>query len=146
VNTSPSPCPSNFYRFFPSELCVSVAGFKPVGPICDLLIEPSFSTPTLHVLGRTDVVVVEERSKALLDVSANKRVEWHDGGELLFTHARRIFDSLPCLQDTMFLLKPVGEFSSESICQTPPVMLPRLYRPIYSSRRLLHYLKQIRLF
>ncbi|KAG0702623.1 hypothetical protein DFH29DRAFT_1079378 [Suillus ampliporus] len=37
---------------------------------------PSYSTPTLHVLGRTDVIVIEERTKViLLDLSQNKRVE-----------------------------------------------------------------------
>lgn len=41
---------------------------------------PSYSTPTLHVLGRTDVVVVEERSNQLIEVSASQRVEYHPGG------------------------------------------------------------------
>ena len=45
-----------------------------------MLFDPNFSTPILHILGRTDIIVVEERSKELLDISANKRVEWHDGG------------------------------------------------------------------
>ena len=63
-----------------SEFCVSVAGYRPSGPIRTPLFEPSYSTPTLHVLGRTDVVVVEERSNQLVEVSADKRVEYHPGG------------------------------------------------------------------
>jgi hypothetical protein len=47
-------------------------------------MSPSYSTPTLHVIGRNDVIVIEERSKVLLEVSANKRVEEHDGGVYLF--------------------------------------------------------------
>jgi hypothetical protein len=35
----------------------------------------------MHVIGRTDVIVVEERSKVLLDLSQNKRVEDHEGGQ-----------------------------------------------------------------
>ena len=63
-----------------SEFCVSVAGYRPSGPIRTPLFEPYYSTPTLHVLGRTDVVVVEERSNQLVEVSADKRVEYHPGG------------------------------------------------------------------
>ncbi len=62
------------------SFCIAVAGFKPPGPTSDALFLPSYSTQTLHVLGKNDVIVVEERSKTLLDVSSNKRVEWHDGG------------------------------------------------------------------
>jgi hypothetical protein len=50
-------------------------------PICDPFYTPSFATRTLHVIGRTDVVVVEERSRELVEVSANKRVEEHIGGK-----------------------------------------------------------------
>ncbi|CAL1711545.1 unnamed protein product [Somion occarium] len=67
----------------PLTFCVAVAGFKPIGPLSEAIFQSSYSTPTLHVLGRMDVIVVEERAKTLLDVSANKRVEWHDGGHFV---------------------------------------------------------------
>jgi len=67
----------------PLEFCVSVAGYRPSGPIRTPLFTPSYSTPTLHVLGRTDVVVVEERSNQLIEVSANQRVEYHPGGHFV---------------------------------------------------------------
>ena len=60
--------------------CIAAAGFRPKSPLCDSVFLPTFSTPTLHILGRTDVIVIEERSKTLLNVSAIKRVEYHDGG------------------------------------------------------------------
>ena len=63
-----------------STFCVAAAGFRPKSPLCDSIFLPTYSTPTLHILGRTDVIVVEERAKTLLDVSSNKRVEYHDGG------------------------------------------------------------------
>lgn len=62
------------------EFCVSVAGYRPSGPIRTPLFAPSYFTPTLHVLGRTDVVVIEERSNQLVQISANQRVEHHPGG------------------------------------------------------------------
>jgi len=67
----------------PLEFCVSVAGYRPSGPIRTPLFTPSYSTPTMHVLGRTDVVVVEERSNQLIEVSANQRVERHPGGHFV---------------------------------------------------------------
>lgn len=64
----------------PSKFCVAVSGFRCADPIGDAVFLPSYSTPTLHVLGRTDIIVIDERSRKLLEVSANKRLEEHDGG------------------------------------------------------------------
>ena len=63
-----------------SQFCASVSGFKVNDPLASEIFGQSYATPTLHVLGKTDVVVVEERSKILLDVSVNARVEEHEGG------------------------------------------------------------------
>ncbi|PCH36568.1 hypothetical protein WOLCODRAFT_92057 [Wolfiporia cocos MD-104 SS10] len=67
----------------PLQFCIAAAGFRPRSPLCDKIFASTYTTPTLHVLGRTDVIVVEERSKTLLDVSGNKRVEYHDGGHFV---------------------------------------------------------------
>lgn len=83
-----------------SQFCVSVSGFKVVDPLATEIFGLSYSTPTLHVIGKTDVIVVEERSKVLLDVSTNARVEEHAGGwhhhlSLRYTsRARRSFCSI----------------------------------------------------
>lgn len=69
------------HLFLRSKLCVAVAGFKVLDPFCDPLWEGGYSTPTLHIIGNTDVVVVESRSRQLVGVSNNKRVEEHVGGE-----------------------------------------------------------------
>ncbi|KAF9517426.1 hypothetical protein BS47DRAFT_1291075 [Hydnum rufescens UP504] len=42
-----------------------------------------FSTPSLHVLGRNDVIVSTARSKTLIDVFESPRIEWHDGGHFV---------------------------------------------------------------
>ena len=67
-----------------SQFCVAVSGFRVKDPSINHVFEPSYSTPTLHVLGKTDVVVVEERSRQLIEVSANARVEEHEGGKFTF--------------------------------------------------------------
>jgi len=61
-----------------------VSGFKVRDPFCEPFFTPSYATPTLHVIGKTDVVVTEERSKQLLEVSSNARLEEHEGGMFCF--------------------------------------------------------------
>jgi len=88
------------------QYCLAVSGFRAHGPIIDKLFATPYTTPTLHILGRTDVVVIEEKSKTLLDISANKRVEWHDGGHFVPTQPRwRAFMR-------NYLMKPDGEIAS----------------------------------
>lgn len=65
---------------FCSQFCVSVSGFKVNDALASSIYEPSFTTPTLHIIGRTDILVIEERSRALVVVSDNARVEEHEGG------------------------------------------------------------------
>ncbi|OSC99607.1 FSH1-domain-containing protein [Trametes coccinea BRFM310] len=67
----------------PLTFCISAAGFRPHSPLCDAIFLPSYATPTLHILGRNDVIVVEERARTLIDVSSNARVEYHDGGHFV---------------------------------------------------------------
>jgi len=63
-----------------SQFCVVMSGFKINDPIATLVLTPSYATPTLHVIGRTDMIVPAERSRLLSELSINKRVEEHDGG------------------------------------------------------------------
>lgn len=63
-----------------SKFCVSVSGFKVAGPISAAVFSEGYATPTLHVLGKNDIIVVEERSRILINISLGKRVEEHDGG------------------------------------------------------------------
>ncbi|KAJ6588540.1 FSH1-domain-containing protein [Mycena capillaripes] len=68
----------------PFKFCVAVSGFRLSGtPIADAIYETPFTTPTLHVIGRNDVIVIEERSHQLLKISTNARVEEHDGGHFV---------------------------------------------------------------
>ncbi|TFY58271.1 hypothetical protein EVG20_g8221 [Dentipellis fragilis] len=68
----------------PFKFCVSVSGFEPAGEIPAALFTSPINTPTLHVIGKNDVVVAEERSRKALDLTTNGRVEWHDGGAPLY--------------------------------------------------------------
>lgn len=63
-------------------------------PISNQIFGESYETPTLHVLGKTDVIVVEERSKALLRVSAHARREDHEGGLCLVCVAEDVLTLL----------------------------------------------------
>ncbi|KAI5123800.1 hypothetical protein M0805_009095 [Coniferiporia weirii] len=67
----------------PFKFCVAVSGFKPLDARWAQFFSPDFTTPTLHVLGLNDVVVVPERSRSLVGVSANGRVVTHDGGHFV---------------------------------------------------------------
>jgi len=97
----------------PLKFCVAVAGFRPRSPLCDVIFGSSYSTPTLHVLGKTDVIVVEERSKTLLEVSKNKRVEYHEGGHFVPSKAnwRNFFRS--------YLRDPLGDIPSPAPMSQP---------------------------
>ncbi|KAG6811056.1 hypothetical protein H0H92_009180 [Tricholoma furcatifolium] len=66
-----------------SEFCVAVSGFRLRDPFCDPLYDDGYSTPTLHVIGRTDIIVTEERSTSLVEASSTARVEYHDGGHFV---------------------------------------------------------------
>ena len=63
-----------------SEFCISISGFKVVDPISNAAFANRYSTPTLHVTGKNDTVIPEERSWPLIEAAENKRVESHDGG------------------------------------------------------------------
>jgi len=67
----------------PLQFCIAVSGFRLNDPFSLEFLLPSYSTPTLHVLGKTDIVVVEERSRQLIAVSENSRVEEHNGGHFV---------------------------------------------------------------
>lgn len=92
------------------QFCVSVAGFRPRSPLVDTILLPSYSTRTLHVLGRTDVIVVEERSKPLLELSSNKRVEWHDGGVCIAISRTMRISLADRYPERMTLLLCIGHF------------------------------------
>jgi len=67
----------------PLNFCVAISGFRLRDPFCDLLFDGQYSTPTLHVIGKNDIIVIEERSKLLVEASSNKRVEEHEGGHFV---------------------------------------------------------------
>lgn len=64
------------------KFVIAVGGFAPSSEVPEF--KPYFplpaDVPVLHVIGRTDVVVSEERSRTLIDVCENSRVEYHTGG------------------------------------------------------------------
>ncbi|KAI9511450.1 FSH1-domain-containing protein [Russula earlei] len=67
----------------PFRFCIAVSGFKVAGPLSAAVFSEGYATPTLHVLGKNDILVVEERSRVLINVSAGKRVVEHEGGHFV---------------------------------------------------------------
>jgi len=67
----------------PLKFCVAVSGFLPLDVRLNAIYEEPFNTYTLHVLGTNDVIVSSQRSHMLIDMSANRRVEEHDGGHFV---------------------------------------------------------------
>jgi hypothetical protein len=101
----------------PFAFALCVAGFRARGALADALFARAYATPTLHVLGRTDVLVVPERAQTLLDVSAGKRVVWHDGGACCAGGRRGGADGLRA-QDTLCRARRRGARSSRRTCST----------------------------
>jgi hypothetical protein len=95
-----------------SKFCVAVSGFRMVGdPIVDAIYETTFSTPTLHIIGKNDVVVIEERSHQLAKISTNARVEEHDGGWCQIFFDPVCFSSGATTQGISFPPRQIGESS-----------------------------------
>jgi len=68
----------------PLEFAIFVSGLKPIRheSLPPLFSEP-LNTPTLHIIGRNDVITTPERSQILIDACTNPRVEHHDGGHFV---------------------------------------------------------------
>ncbi|KAJ7165038.1 FSH1-domain-containing protein [Mycena filopes] len=68
----------------PFAFCISVSGFRLFDTaIAAKVYTTPYATPTLHIMGRNDIIVIEERSRKLVAISTNARVEEHDGGHFL---------------------------------------------------------------
>jgi len=67
------------------EFGICVGAFIPLGSICETLFAAPFTTPFLHIYGRRDLIVLEERTKRIIDLnnSSSKRVESHPGGHFV---------------------------------------------------------------
>ncbi|BGO92905.1 hypothetical protein NBRC10512_006079 [Rhodotorula toruloides] len=96
IFAAPSSNPSVAWPPKPFKFAILSAGFFPLDPRAAGYFEKSkLRTPTLHVLGRGDTIVGEERSVPLTRAFEGARVEWHDGGHHTPSKAswRRFFQS-----------------------------------------------------
>lgn len=84
VNPTLHPSFAEFSPALPTfEYSIFVAGFKSVDAAHASFfppVRPPIQSKTLHVLGRGDSLVGDDRSRPLVESFANSRVEWHDGG------------------------------------------------------------------
>ena len=74
-----------------------MGAFIPLGRICETLFAAPFNTPFLHIYGKYDVVVLEERTRRVIDLnnSSAKRVESHVGGTFHRIHTTPLRVTLP---------------------------------------------------
>ncbi|TNY21796.1 FSH1-domain-containing protein [Rhodotorula diobovata] len=82
IFAAPSENPDVQWPPAPFKFAVLSAGFYPLDPRANACFngDTKPKTPTLHVLGRGDTIVGEERSVPLTQAFEGARVEWHDGG------------------------------------------------------------------
>lgn len=66
----------------PFKFLISVGGFlpTPVEPDLSHFFPLPASLKTLHIIGKNDIVVTEEKSLTLVRASQDARLEYHDGG------------------------------------------------------------------
>jgi len=67
----------------PFEFGIFVGGFKPLDAKLLPLFDTKIVTPTLHVMGNNDFVVVESRGLSLVEACESPRVERHEGGHFV---------------------------------------------------------------
>ncbi|KIM82465.1 hypothetical protein PILCRDRAFT_820320 [Piloderma croceum F 1598] len=104
---------------------IHLSGFIAPDRLATTLMLPSYSTLTLHILGKNDVIVIEERSKMLLEISANKRIEEHGGGHFVPSNANwRNFFRDYLLDPLRNILSPKlsGSSAPNSGANTPGVL------------------------
>lgn len=72
----------------PLRFCISVSGFRARDPkLQSLFPSEGISTPILHILGKADQIVDEERARTLVDAAKNSRVEFHESGHVVPSQA-----------------------------------------------------------
>ncbi|UZJ52490.1 hypothetical protein CBS101457_001810 [Exobasidium rhododendri] len=72
----------------PLRFCISVSGFRARDTKLQALFpSEGIQTPVLHILGKADQIVDEERAMTLVEVASNSRVEYHESGHVVPSQA-----------------------------------------------------------
>lgn len=72
----------------PLRFCIAISGFRARDPkLQSLFPSDGIQTPILHILGKADQIVDEERAKTLIDAAKNSRVEFHESGHVVPSQA-----------------------------------------------------------
>ncbi|GJN91639.1 hypothetical protein Rhopal_004662-T1 [Rhodotorula paludigena] len=80
IFAEPSSDPNVQWPPKPFQFAILSAGFFPLDPRTSAYFDTKPKTPTLHILGKGDTIVGEERSVPLTQAFDGARVEWHEGG------------------------------------------------------------------
>ncbi|GAA6029942.1 hypothetical protein JCM8097_009180 [Rhodosporidiobolus ruineniae] len=76
----PPSDPSAVWPIPPLQFVVACAGYVPRDERCKKYFDPPLSTPSLHIIGKGDVVAGQDDMLALVDGFSSSTVIWHEGG------------------------------------------------------------------
>jgi hypothetical protein len=72
----------------PLRFCISVSGFQARDEKLQAFFpSEGIQTPILHILGKADQIVDEDRAMTLVRVASNSRVEYHESGHVVPSQA-----------------------------------------------------------
>jgi len=72
----------------PLRFCIAVSGFQARDEkLQSLFPNEGIQTPVLHILGKADQIVDEERAMTLVKVASKSRVEYHESGHVVPSQA-----------------------------------------------------------
>ena len=72
----------------PLRFCIAVSGFRARDPkLQSLFPSEGIQTPVLHILGKADQIVDDERSQTLVQAAPKSRVEYHESGHVVPSQA-----------------------------------------------------------
>ncbi|ORY73866.1 serine hydrolase FSH [Leucosporidium creatinivorum] len=80
IFAAPSSSPSVVWPPKQFKFAILCSGFLPLDRKLEAWFAEPLDVPTLHVLGREDVVAIAERSLANVPRFKDSRLEWHSGG------------------------------------------------------------------
>lgn len=127
VFARPSQDPNVTWPPAPLKFAILSAGFFPLDPRTAAYFDTPLKTPTLHVLGRADTIVGEDRSVPLTKVFDDSRVEWHDGGQ----SPRQLRDRRPEVPpDEKLTLARVSRRTPHALQGELATILPGLHRSV----------------
>ncbi|KAF8320346.1 hypothetical protein DL93DRAFT_2163971 [Clavulina sp. PMI_390] len=123
----PDALPKVKINHIPMKFGIFMAGFKTLDLTVTHIFDELVTTPTVHIIGKTDFIVGKKRSQPLIDACQNPRVEWHEGGHHIPRDASwgAFFKAYLAAWDPDSTISP-----SEVLSPTPPYLAPEAVKGV----------------